>query len=117
MINFPKVAGVAGLVISANPSLDATEVLKILARTASTNLNSIEYAFSPPLDSGEFRYDEFSLREDKLWSPWYGNGKVDARAAVVAALNLREKLDSNKETYTLASKDTHISTKQPEKYR
>ena len=81
-----KVAGVAGLVISANPKLNATQVLKILACSAFTDLNSIEYTHDSPKDSGEFRSDEQSLRDDKLWSPWYGNGKVDAKAAVIMAL-------------------------------
>ena len=97
----PLVAGVAALVISANPELSALEVISILKQTASKDLNMDPYPRTPPasydtdtswdvspiapFDSGEFT-DIGS--PDGTWSPWFGHGRVDAPAAVQAALEL-----------------------------
>lgn len=70
------VAGVAALVIEANPSLSATEVCEILTRTASHDLmikprtHAMDGPFAPvaPFDRGDFSADG--------WSPWFGHGKV-----------------------------------------
>ena len=94
----PLVAGIAALVISANPELTALEVASILRRTASKDLNMTGYPrtsamiddpnptwdVSPiaPFDRGDF-IDNGS--EDGTWSPWFGHGKVDALEAVRAA--------------------------------
>ena len=43
----PLVAGIRGLVISANPDLKALEVISILQRTASKNLNMTSYPRTP----------------------------------------------------------------------
>ncbi len=98
----PLVAGIAGLVISANPDLSATEVISVLQRTAAKDLNMEPYPKTPaasfdtdpswdispiaPFDKGDF-IDIASA--DGTWSPWFGYGNVDAQAAVAEALRLR----------------------------
>jgi subtilisin-like proprotein convertase family protein len=95
----PLVAGVAGLVLSANPDLTSLEVVSILKSTASKNLSQEAYprtpaaAFDPnpawdispvaPFDHGEF-IDNGD--PDGEWSPWFGHGRVDAALAVAEAL-------------------------------
>lgn len=97
----PLVAGVAALVLSANPALSAAEVIAVLKRTASKDLDFTAYQRTPPasydpnpdwdvspvspFDSGVFT-DGGS--PDGSWSPWFGHGKVDAQAAVAMALDL-----------------------------
>ena len=97
----PLVAGIAALVISANPRLSAAEVISILKQTASKDLEMSGYprtqpaSFDPnpswdispvaPFDSGAFQ-DIGS--GDGTWSPWYGHGKADAFAAVRKAMEL-----------------------------
>jgi hypothetical protein len=97
----PLVAGIATLVISANPRLSASEVISILKQTASKALEMSGYprtqpaSFDPepswdispvaPFDSGVFQ-DIGS--GDGTWSPWYGHGKADALAAVRKAMEL-----------------------------
>lgn len=91
----PLVAGIAALVISANPQLTASEVISILKITASKDLNLDPYPrtspthFDPdpswdvsPIFVGGFEAIE---REFGAWSPWFGYGKVDALAAVAKA--------------------------------
>ncbi len=92
----PLVAGIAALVISANPQLSASEVISILKKTASKDLNMEGYPITPsasydpnpkkwdvspvaPFDNGDFLEKGF---EEGTWSPWFGHGKVDAFAAV-----------------------------------
>ena len=94
----PLVAGIAALVISANPQLSAVEVTSILKRTASKDLSMQGYAKTPPASfdpnptwdvspiapfaSGAFQ----NIPDpDGTWSPWFGHGRVDALAAVTAA--------------------------------
>lgn len=95
----PLVAGVAALVISANPSLTALDVASILRSTASKDLNLATYPVTPaasydpnptwdvspvaPFDSGAFQDVN---HPDGTWSPWFGHGNVDAEAAVAEAL-------------------------------
>ena len=97
----PLVAGIAALVLSANPELSSLEIASILKRTASKDLNMEPYPKTPPasfdpdpswdvspvapFDSGEFQ-DIGS--EDGTWSPWFGHGRVDAPAAIKAAMEL-----------------------------
>ncbi|MGH2736908.1 MAG: S8 family serine peptidase [Actinomycetota bacterium] len=94
----PLTAGIAALVISANPNLKALEVASILKRTASKELSLDGYARTPPatfdpdtswdvspvapFDRGDFK-DISSA--DGSWSPWFGHGRVDAPAAVAEA--------------------------------
>lgn len=95
----PLVAGIAALVVSANPELTALEVISILKKTASKDLNFEGYprtspaSFDPdtswdvspidPFDNGDFQdIDD----PDGTWSPWFGTGRVDAPAAVAEAL-------------------------------
>jgi subtilisin-like proprotein convertase family protein len=95
----PLTAGIAALVISANPELTALQVASILKRTASKDLRMTGYGRTPPatfdvdtswdvspiapFDDGAFT-DSGSA--DGTWSPWFGHGRVDAAAAVTEAL-------------------------------
>ncbi|MGA6925092.1 MAG: S8 family serine peptidase [Desulfosarcina sp.] len=95
----PLVAGIAALVISANPGLSALEVISILQQTAAKDLNLEGYARTPaanfdpeprwdvspvaPFDTGDFVDVDHG---DGTWSPWFGHGRVDAEAAVAEAL-------------------------------
>jgi subtilisin-like proprotein convertase family protein len=97
----PLVAGIAGLVISANPALTALEVISVLQRTASKDLNMTAYQRTPPAtydadtswdispvaphDTGVFTDNG---NPDGTWSGWFGFGKVDAAAAVAEALRI-----------------------------
>jgi subtilisin-like proprotein convertase family protein/subtilisin family serine protease len=97
----PLVAGVAALTISANPELSALEVISILKRTASKDLDFTGYpktapaSFDPdtswdvspvaPFNSGAFADNGNS---EGTWSPWFGFGRVDAKAAAAEALRL-----------------------------
>jgi subtilisin family serine protease len=98
----PLVAGIAGLVISANPDLTALEVISILKKTASKDLNMNGYPRSQPMaadpdtswdispisphNTGNFTDIGSS---EGTWSSWFGHGKVDAEAAVRRAIELR----------------------------
>ncbi len=95
----PLVAGIAALIISANPEITSLEVASILRRTASKDLNMTGYPRTPamrddpdptwdvspvaPLDRGDFN-DIGS--QDGTWSSWFGHGKIDALEAVRTAL-------------------------------
>lgn len=98
----PLVAGVAALVISANPALTALEVIVILKQTAAKDLNMEAYPRTPPasfdpqptwdvspvapFDQGDFT----DINDpDGTWSPWFGYGRVDAPRAVAEALARR----------------------------
>lgn len=70
----PTVAGVCGLVLSANPNLGADEVRSILERTADKDMDFT--ADTPVNGPGEF-VDGVSL--------WFGHGKVNAARAVALA--------------------------------
>ncbi len=88
-------AGVAALVISANPAITASQTASLLKSTANKDLALEPYAPSPPnefepsadwdvspvapFDSGEF--------EAGGWSPWFGHGRIDADKAICAALH------------------------------
>ncbi len=95
----PLVAGIAALVISANPLLTAADVGSILRRSAAKDLDMTVYARTPPASFdatpnwdispvAPFAVGQFSdvQSSDGTWSPWFGFGKVDAQAAVAAAL-------------------------------
>lgn len=71
----PTVAGVCGLVLSANPSLTALEVKQLLQRTADKDMSLV--TDTPVNEAGDFNGDGFSL--------WFGHGKVNAFRAVQAA--------------------------------
>lgn len=97
----PLVAGIAGLILSANPTLSAAELQSILKRTANKNLNFGPYPKTPPtnydpnpswdvspvdpFENGNFQENGES---DGSWSPWFGHGRVDAAAAVAEAIRL-----------------------------
>lgn len=95
----PLVAGIAALVISANPSLSAAEVISILKRTASKDLDFGNWPKTPPAPINQDTswdispvapFDDGAFVDighpDGTWSPWYGHGRVDALAAVGAAI-------------------------------
>jgi subtilisin-like proprotein convertase family protein len=93
------VAGIAALVISANPQLSALEVAATLQRSASKDLDLTGYPRTPPASYDQnptwdvspiapFGQGDFGDigSSDGTWSPWFGHGKVDALEAVRAAL-------------------------------
>ncbi|MCZ8522453.1 MULTISPECIES: S8 family serine peptidase [Paenibacillus] len=100
----PLTAGIAALVLSANPHLSALELASILKRTASKDLSLEGYAKTPPalfdpdpswdvspivpFDRGDFQDIQDA---DGTWSPWFGHGRADAKAAVEEALRWREE--------------------------
>ena len=95
----PLVAGIAALMVSANPDLTALEIVSILKQTASNDLDFQAYPRTPsagfdpdtswdispiaPFDNGNF---SDVGDEDGTWSPWFGHGRVDAAAAVAEAM-------------------------------
>ncbi|MEG3845725.1 S8 family serine peptidase [Microcoleus sp. herbarium19] len=74
----PVVAGVAALILSANPRLTAREVRKILEETAD---KIVDPDPDPQLGNRLGNYDPNSRRSD-----WFGYGKVNALKAVQAAV-------------------------------
>ncbi|MGK0361440.1 MAG: subtilisin family serine protease [Bradymonadia bacterium] len=79
----PVVAGVAGLVLSANPDLTAQQVRLVLQRSAvkiNADKNPWEQQIGVDLEA-LFAYD------DNGFSTGFGYGRVDAAAAVAAALD------------------------------
>jgi subtilisin-like proprotein convertase family protein len=112
----PLVAGIAGLVISANPNLSALEVISVLQKTAGKNLNMTRYSQTPPASydpntswdiSPVSPYDNGNFNNighaDGIWSGWFGFGKVDAAAAVAEALRLKGGTIINDGTITQTS--------------
>jgi subtilisin family serine protease len=73
----PTVAGVCGLILSANPALSAAEVKALLQQTADKDLLLV--TDTPVNLAGDFDANGFSL--------WFGYGKVNAFRAVDAAAN------------------------------
>ncbi|MEG4211988.1 S8 family serine peptidase [Microcoleus sp. S13_B4] len=74
----PVVAGVAGLILSANPRLTAREVRGILEQTAE---KIVDPDPDPQLGNRMGNYDPNNGRSD-----WFGYGKVNAFKAVQAAV-------------------------------
>ncbi|MBW4420208.1 MAG: S8 family serine peptidase [Myxacorys californica WJT36-NPBG1] len=83
----PLVAGVAALVLSANPELTAQEVRQILQQTAD---KIIDTDADPQLGLRKGTY-ESNGRCD-----WFGYGKVNAAKAVQAAVQRRSPLSSTR---------------------
>jgi subtilisin family serine protease len=95
----PIAAGVAALIISANPLLSAVDVVSIMNQTADKNIDMTSYGRSEPtdydpdvswdispinpFDNGTFKYIGTF---DGTWSPWFGHGRLNAAAAVWAAM-------------------------------
>ena len=71
----PTVAGVCGLVLSANPSLTGKRVREILRQNADKDMSVLTQ--TPVNEPGVFSPEGFSL--------WFGFGKVNAFRAVKAA--------------------------------
>lgn len=84
----PVVSGVAGLVLSANPELTAEQVRLIIQRTAvkiTADKNPWRQQIGIDL-AEEFAYDEHGF------SKGFGYGRVDAAAAVAAALEPADRV-------------------------
>jgi subtilisin family serine protease len=79
----PIVAGVCGLILSANPNLTAKRVKEIIEETA--NKNDIDFNLDENLYNNKDQSGEFTGA--KKHSPWFGYGKVNAEAAVLKAKN------------------------------
>jgi hypothetical protein len=94
------VAGVAGLILSANNLLTATDVVNIMKKTASSELNFAGYPEEKFFDPNEQRWCSTTplppfdrgCFSSSVWSPWFGYGKVDARAAVEYAITIKTVL-------------------------
>jgi subtilisin family serine protease len=122
----PLVAGVAALVLSANPELSAQEIASILMSTASKDLDMAGYAKTPPASFdpdtswdvspiAPFEHGNFLDMGDAngTWSPWFGHGRVDAPGAVAAALQMMGG-DSSEEIAVESSPDRAIPDKNPQ---
>lgn len=78
----PLVAGIAGLVISANPDLSASEVKQILQETAD-KIEDPEPDLVLGLNKGSY--------DDSGHSEWFGFGRVNAAQAVQRAVDLHSQ--------------------------
>jgi subtilisin family serine protease len=87
----PLSAGVACLVLSANPSLTWVEVRQIL-RDSAEKINPATVEVHPTNPAGDFRWRDVNGNFSTVtglppvWSPGYGFGRVDALEAVQDAL-------------------------------
>jgi subtilisin family serine protease len=81
----PVVAGVAGLILSANPDLTARQVNNILEETADKIIDT-----EADLQLGR----RGGTYNEKGHSQWFGYGKVNAARAVAAAQKLRTNINS-----------------------
>nr|MCX3303409.1 peptidase [Bacillus pacificus] len=80
------------------------EVISILKRTASMDLNFEGYPRTPPANfdpvtswdvSPIAPFNKGDLKDigdsEGTWSPWFGHGRVDALEAVKEALRIKER--------------------------
>ncbi|HSK17690.1 MAG TPA: S8 family serine peptidase [Longimicrobiales bacterium] len=87
----PLSAGVAALVLSANPALTWVELRQIL-RDSAEKINAATTESHPTNPAGDFRWRDangnFSVTTGlpPVWSPGYGFGRIDAFEAVQDAL-------------------------------
>lgn len=124
----PLTAGIAALVISANPNLNAVEVISVLQKTAKKELNMTVYPKTPPASFdpnptwdispvAPFIAGSFSDtgHPDGSWSGWFGFGKVDAAAAVAEAIRLAggEPVNNNNTITRSASPAKEIPDNDP----
>jgi subtilisin family serine protease len=79
----PIVAGVCGIMLSANPNLTAKRIKEILQETA--NKTDIDYSLDEILHNNNDKDGEF--RGENGHSLFFGFGKVNAEAAVMQAKN------------------------------
>jgi subtilisin family serine protease len=86
----PHVAGVAALILSANPDLTAQQVTNIIESTAQK--------------VGTYTYQPTSGRPNGTWNEEMGYGLIDASAAVMAALTVNgADTMCSADIYTLSS--------------
>ncbi|MEA2450425.1 MAG: serine protease [Thermoleophilaceae bacterium] len=81
----PLTAGLAALLISINPTLTCVELRQILQSTAV----KIDFANTDP--TGQWVDTDADGTAD--YSQWYGNGRIDAAAAAVAARDFAHDID------------------------
>jgi subtilisin family serine protease len=79
----PIVAGVCGLMLSANPNLTAKRVKEILEETG--NKTDIDFKLDEMLFNNKGQTGGFTGENEH--SLWFGYGKVDAEAAVLKSKN------------------------------
>ncbi|MEP7372247.1 MAG: proprotein convertase P-domain-containing protein [Chitinophagaceae bacterium] len=112
----PLVAGIAALIISANPNLTALQVISVLQKTAKKDMNMTAYAKTPPATFDPntswdvspvtpFLNGSFNNigHADGTWSGWFGFGKADAAAAVAEALRLGGDIPNDNNVITQSS--------------
>lgn len=75
-------AGAAALVLSADPSLTWSEVREVLCATAD------QIDPQPPDNEGRWRLTSVSPNVHKLFSKWYGFGRLNVAAAIERVLHL-----------------------------
>jgi subtilisin family serine protease len=90
----PLVAGVAALMISANPDLTAKQVKDLLQRTAD---KIVDTNADPQFGETLGTYDTSGH------SPWFGYGKINAQRAVQAAYDQRRSPLAPRQTVRRAS--------------
>ena len=80
----PVAAGVAALIVAANPSLNHRQVKMVLSASAQPNTPNLEAWAERGRDPALFQSD------DRGWSAAFGFGRVDALAAVEMAQDFRQ---------------------------
>ncbi len=104
----PVVAGIAGLMLSANPTLSATQVRQILQTTADTDLDThLDLAADPNVQgiSGDFVNGR---------SPFFGSGKANAARAVARARSLPGGITTGGIRHGAASPNQTIPDRDPQ---
>lgn len=103
----PTVAGVAALMLAANPELGWRELRDILIRTARTDMLTAPPVVALPLADGDYLADDGWQRNaaGRLFSNWYGFGLVDAAAAVQAAQEYRPPMGPFTDTQWISSSE------------
>ncbi len=104
----PVVAGIAGLILSANPTLSADQVRQILAATADTDLDtSLDLANDPNIQGIDGAFVNGK-------SQFYGAGKVNAARAVTHARALPGGLNTSGTRHGAVSPALAIPDRDPQ---
>jgi subtilisin family serine protease len=83
----PIVSGVAALVLSANPDLNAIEIKHILKETADTITGSNNYKFQEDILKYNYKYKIHEITVADKKCNYFGAGRVNAERAVEMAIN------------------------------